>query len=120
MITVTFSREIIVPSVTDFVAMYPQYSAAMNSEGSLFDLVVSAEHILAMVVLTERTNLPAVSAVAPIVTAHCSTRGGLTRFRKQFSGAVTSCVMQANGFAKTHRKRAVSAEGWSKGEVYSK
>ena len=112
------SRSFLVPSAADFVAMYPQYSAAHSAEAALFALLTEPEHILAMLIVTERTGLPAVSAVAPAVSDHCERTGGLTPFRKQFAGAVTCCVMLANRFKRTNRKRAVATEGWAVGEVY--
>ena len=116
--TLTATRAISVPSAADFVAMYPQYSAAHFAEAALFALLTEPEHILAMLIVTERTGLPAVSAVAPAVSDHCERTGGLTPFRKQFAGAVTCCVMLANRFQRTNRKRAVATEGWAVGEVY--
>lgn len=112
------SRSFFVPSASDFVAMYPQYSAAHAAEAALFALLTEPEHVLAMLIVTERTGLPAVSAVAAAVTDHCERTGGLTPFRKQFAGAVTCCVMLANHFKRTNRKRAVATVGWSVGEVY--
>ncbi len=118
--TMTFQRDLTIPSAAEFVVMYPQYRAALDAEQALFDLITTEDNVLGMLVVTERTSLPAVSAVASAVTAYCQANGELSPFRKQFSGAVTCCVMKANGFEKTHRKRAVAAEGWSVGEVYKR
>lgn len=110
--------EVQIPSVDDFVRSYPHYAAVRAVERDLFELVVTPENFLAADAVTERLGMPAVSAVADMVAEHCRTRGGLTGFQKQLTGAVVCALMQANGYAKTGTKRSIARPGWSRGEVY--
>ncbi len=118
--TVPFEIQLNIPSASDFVAGYPQYKAALSTEAWLFELLTQPEVIVAMFVLTDRTSLPAVSAAARAINSAAAQNGGLTRFKKQFSGAVTCCIMERNGYTKTGKKRSVGVKEWSVGEVYLK
>src|ERR1700722_12485521 len=118
--TASYRRDVHLPSAEDFLAKYRHYSVVRAGERRLFDLLMTPETLVAATVVTEVLEMPAVTAVADVVTAAYRIRGGLTPFRKQLTGAIICALMEANGYRKTDAKKAISRAGWSRGEVYER
>jgi hypothetical protein len=116
--TTHFRRDVNLPSVKDFVAKYPHYSAVHSDERDLFDAIITPNNFLLAAAVTDSLRLPAVSALADQIEKVCGARGRLTSFQKQLAGAITCVLMESNGYAKTGQKRAISRRGWSRGELY--
>ena len=115
--TVTYRKTVVLKNVDEFAARFPQYGPLARGEGrALFDAAMRAEVFNDADALTRVQGLPAVTAVAVAVDELVG--GALTGADRQFLGAVTCVLMEANGYAKTGRKRAIPHPGWSRGEVY--
>jgi hypothetical protein len=111
-----------VPSLEEFEDRYPQYGPFARGAGRpMFDAMVKPESFVAARIATEELDLPAVAGVATcarrIADAHLIK---WSSFLKQFIGAVMCSSMEANGFKKTERKRAIPHKDFTKGEVYAK
>ncbi len=74
-----------VPSVDDFLMSHRQYAAVRDTERELFELVVTPENFLAARAVTERLEMPAVSAVADMVTQYCRRGGAIEYIQVQAS-----------------------------------
>jgi hypothetical protein len=110
--------DVSLPTLDEFAEGRPHHAARARGEGhGLFNLVMKPETYRDMEVLTRLLNLPAVVAVAATAGEIVATE--LTSTEKQFLGALTCALMEANGHAKTGRKRAIPRDGWSRGEVYT-
>ena len=116
--TITPTVTIHLPTHDEFSTRFPQYGKRAHDEGKrFFGYVMSADTFVAAAVVTERLGLPAVAAIA----AACSgmVEGQIEGIDKQFIGAATCALMEANGYSKTGKKRAVPHPDWRKGEVYA-
>jgi hypothetical protein len=115
--TEMFRRNVHLPSPSEFIARFPQYSGVQDAERNLFDLVVTPQNVQRAIVLTDILGLPAVTAVAKEVADQYQAQENWG-FRKQLTGAILCYLMELNGYRKADKKRAVPREGWSRGEVY--
>ncbi len=105
------------PTVDDFAAKYPHYGPRARNDGQpLFELVMTPSVFLACSVLTDTLGLPAVTAVAQKAVDLMG--GSLEGTDKQFLGALTCALMEANGYKKTGQKRSIPHGAWNRGEVY--
>jgi len=115
--TITYTKPVVLKNVEEFAARFPQYGPLARGEGrTLFDAAMRPEIFIDADALTRVRGLPAVTAVAVAVDG--TVGGTLTGADRQFLGAVTCVLMEANGYAKTGKKRAIPHPGWSRGEVY--
>jgi hypothetical protein len=113
-----YQKQVRLPSTKDFVGRYPHYSVVETAGRKLFDTIVTAESFVRAAALTDSLGLPAVSAVADVVSNTCGVKGNLQGFQKQVAGAIMCVLMEENGYKKTGQKRSVSRQGWSRGELY--
>lgn len=112
-----YSRAVNIPSWDDFAARYPQYkNRARNQNRAHFELIMTASSFLAAETVTLELELPGVAGVARRCAALTATP--LSRTDKQFIGAAVCTLMEANGYSKTGRKRAIPHPDFTKGEVY--
>ena len=116
-----FSLSAQIPSTSDFAKVYRQYGPFAGGDGLfLFDLISSADALNRARVATLDLKLPAVAGIAK--TCHDAVaqqnRVAWSGFVKQFIGAVTCSLMEANGFRKTGRKRRIPHKAFTVGEVY--
>lgn len=116
--TETYRLPVRLPSREDFLAMFPHYTAVLDAERWLFELIVTPENFVRAAAVTDTLTLPAVSAVAADISAAAPRHGGLTSFRKQLAGAIVCSLMESNGLMRTGVKRYIPQEGWSRGELY--
>jgi hypothetical protein len=66
-----------------------------------------------------KLGLPAVTGIAEISIQEVKRTGRkLTPFDKQFIGGVICCLMEANDYQKTGKKKAITHKAFSKGEFY--
>jgi hypothetical protein len=110
-----------VPDLADFGAKYKQYGQFARGEGGfLFELLMRPSSFIRMIVATLDLELPAVAGVAKICYEAVSQNPAVdwNYHTKQYIGAVACTMMEANGFNKTGRKKAIPHPGFTKGEVY--
>lgn len=113
-----YSIDVVLPTPAEFAYRFPQYGPRAHGEGRpYFDLVMNTETFVAASVLTRIVQAPAVTAVA--ASALELAGGEITGTDKQFVGALMCCLMEHNGFEKTHRKGSVPHPAWNRGEVYA-
>jgi hypothetical protein len=115
-----FRLEALIPSHEDFGGRFPQYNNHARSEGRvIFDLLMSPASLNSAMVATAMGH-PAVAGIAESAVQEFLRRGKeLTGFDKQFIGAVVCSLMEANGYEKTEKKRAIPHKAFTKGEVYA-
>ena len=110
-----------VPRLDTFAKRYPHYRAFAEGEGRfLFDLVMAPEAFIRARVATEDLDLPAVAGIARLCFDAVGAQGTVpwSRFVKQYIGALTAVLMEANGFAKKGQKRSVPFAAFSRAECY--
>jgi len=78
---------------------------------------MSPEGYIRAAVVNDELGLPAAAGVARSCAE--ATDSGLSSTDKQFIGAAVCALMEANGHAKTGRKRAIPHRAFTKGEVYT-
>lgn len=112
-----YEIKVFLPSVEEFGQRFPQYGPRAADAGrELFDLVMRAETFVDADALTRVLRLPAVTAVSSL--AGEVLQRDLTGTDRQFLGALTCALMEANGYEKTGQKRAIPHPDWNRGEVY--
>ena len=117
----SFQLSVNLPSVEDFADRYKQYGQFARGDGQfLFTLLVSPTSFVKAQVATIDLSLPAVAGVAKISYEAVQVQTGIewSGFIKQFIGAVICCLMEANGFKKTGKKKAIPYHAFTKGELY--
>jgi hypothetical protein len=110
-----------IPSVDDFARHYPNLGPhARNKWNFIFDLLMSPDCYHKARVATLDLELPAVAGVA--ATCYQAVQGqqevGWDDNLKRFIGAVVCNLMEANGFEKTGKKKAIPHPAFTKGEFY--
>lgn len=116
-----YSETVNIPTVEEFATVYTHYRNLVCDDFKfLFDLIMTPASFVAARVVTDELGLPAVAGIAAQCTTavHAKTGNTPTRQMNQFIGSVVSCLMQANGYAKTGTKRAIPHASFSRGEVY--
>lgn len=108
-----------IPELHEFQDKYPQYkNFALSQEGrALFKLLMTPESFVKAAVVTLTLGLPGVAGIAKECAE--AVPSGITDTQKRFCGATVCALMEANGFSKTGKKRAIPHEAFTKGEVYS-
>lgn len=120
--TKTYSKEIHIPELKEFAALYPQFAdLAKGGEKFLFDIVMKPETFIQAMILTEY-GMPAVTSVAEVCFNEARKRKGFefTGRTKQFIGAMIAALMSANGYAKSGRKKSIIHHAYTRGEFYIK
>lgn len=118
----SFSLNVKIPELTDFETRFPQYGPFARENGNfMFDIVMTPLSFLRCQFATE-LNLPAVAGIAEISFNATSQQGTIQfdGFLKQFVGALVCTLMEANGFTKSGKKKAVPHHAYTKGEFYQK
>jgi hypothetical protein len=108
------------PSTDDFAKGYPQYGPFAKGNGYfIFETIMTPQNFLSAKVCTE-LGFPAVAGVAESCLKAIEKQDAIEwgGFLKQFIGAVVCTLMEANGFRKTGKKKAVPHPAFTKGEVY--
>jgi hypothetical protein len=114
---VSLAEDFNLPEPDELGRHFPHYVPRATGPGNdLFRLVMNAESMVRARVVTTLLGLPAVTAVAAAASTMRS--GDISDTDKQFVGALIRTLMEANGFEKTNRKRAIPVDGWNRGEVY--
>jgi hypothetical protein len=120
--TVDFIQPVQVPSVEDFLADYPRFTAlATGPARPLFTALFQPHNVIRAQVVAE-LGYPSVLAVADQCQRYARDVGDihLDNFTKQAVGAAMCTLMEANGFKKTKKKRSVPHEAFVTGEVYER
>lgn len=109
-----------IPSKEDFFSkkQYKIFNNVMKDQTgiNLFDAIMTPESFLRCKIVTE-FDLPAVAAVAEKCKEIVENLKEELQL-KQFIGAVVCCLMEANGYEKTNKKKAIPHDAFSKGEFY--
>jgi len=116
----SFSLVVQIPELEDFEKRFPQYGPFARENGNfMFNLIMTPSSFLRCQIATE-LNLPAVAGIAEISFDATSQQSVVQfdGFLKQFIGALVCSLMEANGFAKTGKKKSVPHHAYSKGEFY--
>ena len=120
MVSHQFLLNVNIPDLDEFRQRFPQYGSFARGDGSmLFDLIMSPHSYIRAMIASE-LGLPAVAGVADFCVQIIERNSTLllSGHVKQFIGAVTCCLMEANGFRKTGTKRSIPHTGFTKGEFY--
>jgi len=117
--TETYQLSTCIPTWEEFADRFPQYKLYAKKGGErIFKVLLTPEAFVFSKVATSM-GLPAVAGVAERVMLEAQHQGKiLSAFDKQFVGAVVCVLMEANGFEKTGKKKAIPHQAFSKGEVY--
>ena len=110
-----------IPSVDEFAEQFPQYGKFAKGDGlELFKKIACTETMIFMQVVTIALDLPAVAGVAKncFVFVMIGKKLEWTNFVKQFIGAVVCTMMEANGFEKTGKRKAVPLKMMTKGVMF--
>ena len=121
--TKCFSIQVNIPNVDLFVAKHKAYGNYVLREGKfLFKLIVSPESFLKAKIATDEFEYPAVAGIAKAVHEEAMNRGMWSDetkgYIKQCTGAIMCALMEANGYRKSGRKKAIPFREFTKGEVY--
>ena len=111
--------KITIPPKSEFSKTYKQFGNLIKEEGSkVYDYIVTPEIFIRAMSVSD-IGMPAVSVVAE----NCSKMVPDLKdklFMKQFIGAVTCYLMESNGYKKSHKKKTIPHDCFSKGEVFVK
>ena len=109
-----------IPDLNDFGKRFPQYGPFAQNEGNfIFNSIMCPSSFFRAKIVTEM-NLPAVSGVAEICF-QATTQQKIIPFNgflKQYIGAIVCTLMEANGYSKTGKKKAIPHHAFTKGEFY--
>ena len=109
-----------IPDLRDFEERFPQYGPFARNEGNfIFNTIMSPFSFFRARIATEM-NLPAVSGIAELCF-HATAQQNIVPFNgflKQYIGALVCCLMEANGYSKTGKKKAIPHNAFTKGEFY--
>lgn len=112
-----FETKVQIPSAEEFGAKYPQYgSRPMGGGREFFRLIMQPASFLKAAFATDELDLPAVAGVAKLCAE--ASYGRLAAADKQYIGALVCALMEANGYKKTGKKKAIPHKAFTKGEVY--
>lgn len=120
MVSHQFILNVNIPNLDEFRQRFPQYGSFARGDGSiLFDLIMTPDSFVRAMIATE-LGLPAVAGVANncVKVIERDSTLLLSGHVKQFIGAITCTLMEANGFRKTGTKRSIPHPGFTKGEFY--
>ncbi len=118
----SFNVSINIPEIADFEKKYPQYGPFVKENKKItFNIVMKPINFLRCQIATE-LNLPAVAGVADVCFKEVSKQKDIqfNGFFKQLIGALVCCLMEANGFEKTGKKKSIPHSAFTKGEFYQK
>ena len=118
--TLTYTENINIPSAADFAERYPQYAPFAISDGQrLFEKIASPQALIMAKAATEM-NLPAVQGIADLCNDEffAVSKKNSKKFISQFVGAVVCSLMEANGYARSGKKKSVNHSNFSKSEFY--
>lgn len=109
-----------IPDLSDFEERFPQYGPFARNDGNfIFNTIMNPLSFFRARFATEM-NLPAVSGVAEHCF-HATTQQNIINFDsflKQYIGALVCCLMEANGYSKTGKKKSIPHHAFTKGEFY--
>lgn len=117
-----YKKEVKIPSIEEFSIQYPQYSNFAKAEGNVvFSKLMTPRAFIRGLVCTI-IELPAVTGIAKLIVEDISPLKGKPgfNFSKQYIGALMCSLMEANGYSKSGKKRAIPRSLFTKGEVYKK
>lgn len=120
--TRTYSKEIHIPELKDFEAVYPQFAGIARGGGKfLFDIVMKPETYIQAMILTDY-GMPAVTSVAEVCFYEAKKIKGFkfTGRVKQYIGAMIALLMANNGYQKTGKKKSITHRAYTRGEFYTK
>ena len=120
--TQSYTLQVNVPTVEEFSAKYKQYGPlAKGPANFLFELLVSPESFVRAKMATELGH-PAIYGVAEMAFREVEKKDDIlwNDNLKRFCGAVTCCLLEANGYQKTGEKRSVRHHAFKKGEFFTK
>ena len=109
-----------IPGLTDFGERFPQYGPFARNEGNFIFKVIMNPFSFFRAKFATEMNLPAVSGVAEICFHETAQQKivPFNGFLKQYIGALVCSLMEANGYSKTGKKKAIPHREFSKGEFY--
>ena len=119
--SLNFVVRVNVPEVDDVAAAAPQYATFARGDGRfLFDLVMRPESFLNARAVTLELGLPALAGVAEVLVRASDERPGFefNSFAKQAVGSFLRVLMEANGFRKTDRRKAVPHPAFAKCQMF--
>jgi hypothetical protein len=109
-----------IPDPNDFEKRFPQYGPFAHNEGAfIFNIIMNPFSLFRAKFATEM-NLPAVSGIAELCY-HATAQQKIIPFNgflKQYIGALVCTLMEANGYSKTGKKKAIPHHAYTKGEFY--
>lgn len=117
-----YTKEVMIPLLTDYEKAYPTFSMIAKGEGKfLFNLVMKPETFIQSMILTEY-GMPAVTSVAEICYNEAKKHKGFifTGRIKQYIGTMIALLMTSNGFKKTGLKKSIFHKAYTRGEFYVK
>ena len=118
--SVSFTAQI--PSLYDFGARFLQYGPFARNEGNfIFETIMNPFSFFRAKFATEM-NLPAVSGIAELCFHETEQQSTVpfNGFLKQYIGALVCSLMEANGYSKTGKMKAISHHAFTKSEFYQK
>jgi hypothetical protein len=116
-VSVKLEVSVRIPSVDEFAARYPQYGRRAQISGEVFfSVVMTPMAFLKTSFATDDVGLPGVAGIAQ--ECFLASGGDLIPTDKQYIGALVCALMEANGYCKTGKKRAIPHKAFTKGEVY--
>ena len=109
-----------IPDLDEFKQRFPQYGSFARGDGSILFNHIMTPHSFIRAMVASELGLPAVAGVAKscIQIIKQNSTLLLSGHVKQFIGAITCSLMEANGFRKTGTKRSIPHPGFTKGEFY--
>jgi len=114
------SLEAQIPDLDDFEGRFPQYGPFARNEGKfIFEVIMNPLSFFRAKFATEM-SLPAVSGIAEICFNATAQQNAIpfNSFLKQYIGALVCSIMEANGYSKTGKKKAIPHHAFTKGEFY--
>lgn len=110
------------PDMNDYDKMFPKMPCNTQNKQALFNLITDPDNIHRAIIFVEETNKSPVfvfgNKIQKAINSGVVTP--LTGHEKQFSGAITRVVMEANEYTKTGRKQRFSSGIFSSAELYKK
>ncbi len=115
MATRTAQFKVNIPSLTDVGERFPQYAGIVREDGrDLYELLTEPRNVVRALLKAQEGAAP-VEGVARAAYEPASKLSSGNRL----VGAIVCCIVEANGFEKTGKKRSIPVDGYSRGEVYT-
>ena len=121
-VKVNYSRQVDIPSLTDFGNNFNPFKGMVPKYKDVFDYLTILEAIVAVLSFTDmKLNLSAITGVA--AELHRSffnkySASGEWDDVKKFAGAVIRIIHEQNGYKATGKKGETSYKDFSVGEIY--